>query len=316
VGRRAPARRPGLSGAAPADPPAPDGPRALNGPTAPDGSPAPADPPAPVAVAPGAAPDAGAYDVVGPDGAPSLVLVHGTRLTRASWAPQAVRLRDEFRIVMPDLPGHGTLAETPFTLAGAADLLAGVIDEAAGGRAVVCGLSLGGYVAMDLAARSPERVAGLVLAGATQEPVGGWSIPYRALEVLFAHVPRGPFDAANRWFFRRRYPPEISEPVIGGGFWPVGGAAAIDAILGQRFVPRLAAYPGPVLVLNGSLDPVFRLGERAFLAASRDGRRRVLGGATHLSNLDRPDAFSDALRAFVRGPVARAEELRAPPGLY
>lgn len=261
-------------------------------------------------------PPYGALDVVGPADGPPLVLVHGTRLSRASWAPQAAGLGDEFRIVMPDLPGHGALADEPFTLAAAADVVTRAIDLAAGGRAVVCGLSLGGYVAMEVAGRSPERVAGLVFAGATQEPVGGWSLPYRVLELVFARLPRGPFDALNRWFFRARYPPDISEPVIAGGFWPEGGAAALDALVGERFVPRLATYPGPVLVLNGSLDVIFRLGERAFLAAAPDAHRHVLAGATHLSNLDRPDAFSDAIRRFVRGPVARAEGLRGGPRIY
>jgi pimeloyl-ACP methyl ester carboxylesterase len=217
---------------------------------------------------------------------------------------------------MPDLPGHGSLAREPFTLEAAARAVEVAIDEAAGGRAVVGGLSLGGYVALEVAARSPARVAGLVLAGATQEPVGGWAIPYRALQLLFARAPRGPFDAANRWFFRQRYPPEISGPVIAGGFWPDGGAAALDALVGERFIPRLETYRGPVLVLNGSLDVIFRLGERAFLAAATNGHRHVLAGATHLANLDRPDAFSDAIRAFVRGPVARAEGSRGAPGLY
>lgn len=266
----------------------------------------------PAAVSP---PDRGC-DVVGPEGGSPVVFVHGTRLSRTSWAPQADRLRDEFRIVMPDLPGHGTRADEPFTLDAAARVVESAIDEGAGGRAVVCGLSLGGYVGIEVATRSPERVAGLVLAGATQEPVGGWSIPYRALELLLTHVPRGPFDAANRWFFRRRYPPETSEPVIAGGFWPKGGAAALDALVGERFAPRLAAYPGPVLVLNGSLDVIFRLGERAFLAAATNGRRHVLAGATHLANLDRPDAFSDAIRSFIRGPVARSEGIDGGPGLY
>lgn len=264
-------------------------------------------------------PDSATYVVVGPPDADAIVLVHGTRLTRASWRPQADRLAGEFRVVLPDLPGHGARAGERFTLEGTADAIAQVVDEAAGGRAIVVGLSLGGYVALTLAARSPERVRGLVLAGASQEPVGGWSIPYRALELLFAHAPRGPLDALNRSFFRWRFPPEISAPIIAGGFWPDGGAEALDALLGERFLPRLAAYPGPTLILNGSLDVIFRLGERAFLAAARDGHRRVMAGATHLVNLDRPDAVSEAIREFARGPVARAEASRPgaapPPGI-
>jgi pimeloyl-ACP methyl ester carboxylesterase len=263
--------------------------------------------------------DPATWEAVGPPGADAIVLVHGTRLTRASWKPQADRLAGEFRVVLPDLPGHGARAAERFTLDGAAESIGQLIDEAAGGRAIVVGLSLGGYVSLVLAARSPERVRGLVLAGASQEPVGGWSIPYRALELVFAHAPRRPLDALNRAFFRLRFPPEIREPIIAGGFWPDGGAEALAALRGRRFVPVLAAYPGPTLLLNGSLDVVFRLGERRFLAAAQDGRRHVVAGATHLVNLDRPDAVTDAIRAFARGPVARAEASRSgappPPGI-
>ena len=72
-----------------------------------------------------------------------------------------------------DLPAHGSRASETFTLDSAVESLATTIrDEAADGRAVVVGLSLGGYVGMALAAREPDLVRGLVLSGATAEPVG------------------------------------------------------------------------------------------------------------------------------------------------
>ena len=76
------------------------------------------------------------YDVAGPDDGPPIVFLHGTRLTRGMWAPQVARLSDTYRTIALDLPGHGTLAHRPFTLDAAADFVAHVIDEAAGGRAV------------------------------------------------------------------------------------------------------------------------------------------------------------------------------------
>jgi pimeloyl-ACP methyl ester carboxylesterase len=97
-----------------------------------------------------------------------------------------------------------------------------------------------------------------------------------------------------------RFPPRISGPLLAGGSWPRGGAAALGELLGQRFVARLAAYPGPTLIVNGSLDVVFRLGERTFMAAARDARRVVIPRATHLVNLDRPKPFSAAVRRFAR----------------
>lgn len=247
-----------------------------------------------------AAPDA-TLTAVGPAGAPAIVFLHGTRLTRSAWAAQLDGLGGEFRAIALDLPGHGSRAAEPFTLAGAAAVVAAAIAEhAAGGRAIVVGLSLGGYVAMELAATDPNRVRGLVLAGATAEPVGIRSVPYRALAVALERFDGPALDRLNAWFFRRRYPVRIAEPIVAGGFWSDGGAIALRALFGQRFVPRLAAYPGPTLILNGQWDLLFRLSAPQFASSSADARRVRLAGALHLSNLDQPAAFNFAVRRFAR----------------
>jgi pimeloyl-ACP methyl ester carboxylesterase len=239
--------------------------------------------------------------VVGPPGAPAIVFVHGTRLTGSFWAAQQAALGAEFRTIAPDLPAHGTRADEPFTLDGAADAVAAAIHaEAPGGRAIVVGLSLGGYVAMTLAAREPELVSGLVVSGASAEPVGLLKLPFGLFATIMDGVADERLDRLNAWFFRSRYPPAIAEPIVAGGFWSHGGVEAIRSLVGQRFIPRLAAYPGPSLIVNGEYDVVFRPGAGAFAAAARDARRVRLGGASHLANLDRPMAFSEAVRRFAR----------------
>jgi pimeloyl-ACP methyl ester carboxylesterase len=241
------------------------------------------------------------FVVAGPEAAPAIVFVHGTRLTRVSWAVQIAELSDTYRVIAMDLPGHGSLADRPFTLADAADELARVIEVAGGGRAVVVGLSLGGYVAMDLASRRPELMRGLVLSGATLEPVGLWARPYLALAWAFDRL--GPFglDDAARRSFRARYEPGIADPILDAGFQTDGGATALRSLVGQRFGPRLAAYPGPVLIVNGEYDVIFRLGARRFVGGARNVRRVRIRGAMHLANLDRPEAFTTAVRRFVDG---------------
>ena len=245
------------------------------------------------------------YDVGGPVNGPTIVFVHGTRLTRTMWRAQMDDLADRFRVIALDLPGHGRLAGRPFTIAAAGDQVGRVIEVAAGGSAVVVGLSLGGYVAMDLAARRPELIRGLVLSGATAEPVGLRAAPYRALAWAMERFDGHRLDALNRWFFRTRFVPAIAEPIIAGGFWSAGGAAAVRSLLGQRFTPRLARYPGPTLILNGAWDVPFRLFAASFARAAQRPQRVRLGGATHLANLDRPAAFSLAVRRFAD---------RLPPG--
>jgi pimeloyl-ACP methyl ester carboxylesterase len=237
--------------------------------------------------------------IAGPADGPAIVFLHGTRLSAGMWAAQQAALSGTFRTIAMDLPGHASRAGDPFTLEGAVDAVAAAIrDESADGRAIVVGLSLGGYVAMAVAAREPDRVRGLVLSGATIEPAGLLSLPYRAFAEVLDRAAGERFARFNARSFRLRYPPAIADPIIAGGFWPHGGAAALRTIAAERFRPRLAAYPGRTLILNGDLDLPFRIGAPAFAAAAHDARRVRLAGASHLANLDRPAAFSEAVRRF------------------
>jgi len=235
------------------------------------------------------------------DGRPTIVFLHGTRLTGAEWAVQVADLSDEFHCLAIDLPGHGTEEHVPFALDDAAQRVAALVErEAHGGRALLVGLSLGGYVATTVAARWPERVAGLAISGTTAEPIGWRALCFRALAAIFTYVPERVLDAVNRWFFRWRYPSRVAEPIVNGGFSFAGGAIAVRSLVGERFRPRLAAYAGPSLLINGEFDLFFRPTERAFAAVAADPRRVLIRRATHLTNLDQPAAFTTVIRRFAR----------------
>src|SRR5262245_20905030 len=107
--------------------------------------------------------DSKTFDNAGSANSPAIVLVHGSVVTRKMWLPQLRGLSDTFHVIAPDLPGHGTLAKTRFSFSSAGQTLSDIILQEAGGCALVAGLSLGGYVAMELAHRSPDLVSGLVL---------------------------------------------------------------------------------------------------------------------------------------------------------
>jgi pimeloyl-ACP methyl ester carboxylesterase len=240
-------------------------------------------------------------EVAGPAGGQAIVFIHGAIMSRAQWRPQVDRFAGlGYRCIAMDLPGHGELAERPFTLDGAADVVADVVDRLAGGRAVLVGLSLGGYVAMAVAGRSPERVRGLVLAGATREPEGPIRIGYSIVGWAYGLLPEPLLRAISTWLFRRRYGREIAAAILANGYFARGGSRAIRSLGGGRFRERLLAYGGPVLVINGDLDLVFRLGARRFVEGVPGVTRRVLRRAAHLSNLDRPDDFTAAVLAFVQ----------------
>jgi len=239
------------------------------------------------------------WDAVGPEGAPPIVFVHGALMGRSVWRPQIDALADRFRCVSVDLPGHGTQRDLPFELDRAAAGVLRAIDEAGGGRAVLVGLSIGGYVAMAVAGRHPEKVRGLVIAGSTREPTGVSRLAF----LLYAGALRGVPESIVRTIafalFRRRYGTILAAAITAGGHFARGGARAVQHIAGQRFRDRLVAYGGPILVVNGTLDLVFRIGAGRFIAGVPGVTNRVIPRAGHLSNVDRPEVFTGLVEEFL-----------------
>lgn len=244
------------------------------------------------------------WTAVGPRDATTIVFLHGTRLSRAQWAPQLRRLSGTYRCVSLDLPGHGTRADEPFSIPAATAAVAAAIDaESSSGRALLVGLSLGGYMAVETAEAYPEKVLGLVLAGCSAEPVGPSSAPFRAFATLMERLSPRALRALNLAFFRSRYRAAIATPIIEGGFWYPGGARAIRTLLGRRYIDRLSRLWTPVTIVNGALDPVFGPGGDPWASAARRGRHVLIPWALHLSNLDRPTTFSRIVAGAARDAV-------------
>ena len=114
---------------------------------------------------------------IGPDVPPvapaPVVLVHGSRTSATMWRRQLAALDAAgVRAVAVDLPGHGGRTAEPFTLDGAVATIREGVDEV-GGRALVAGLSLGGYLAIEHRARHPEQSLGLVAASCSTPTSSG-----------------------------------------------------------------------------------------------------------------------------------------------
>jgi len=240
-----------------------------------------------------------AWTVEGPADAPAIVFVHGA-IVSGVWGPQVTRLRDRFRCVTVHLPGHGQLAEATFSLDAAVDALRAAVDAAAGGRAIIVGLSLGGYVSMAFAASHPERVRGLVVADASLEPIGLAAIAVHAYGWYMRWLPGRLVREVNVALFRRAYGRALATE-LATGYDSRAGGRAVRSLPGERFRDRLRAFGGPVLIVNGDRDVVFTAGERRFVAGLSNVTVRRLAGAAHLSNLDQPDAFAEVVATFAAG---------------
>lgn len=232
--------------------------------------------------------------------------MHGSRLASSQWAPQVALLQDHVDLTLVDLPGHGVRAGEDFTLVRCVE----VIDEAvravpSGAPVVLVGHSLGGYAAMAYAAAQPDALDGLVLAGASATPTGPGAAVYRGVAALTDRLGPERMTRLNDRILRRLYPPERIEPVIAGGYYFAPTADAWREVMTHCRPAMLERVRCPVLLLNGQFDQ-FRVGVRAYLRACPTAREEVIRRASHVSNLDQPEAFAEALLRFTRQVVDSA----------
>lgn len=222
-----------------------------------------------------------------------VVLVHGLRASRTMWRAQLEALdRAGVPAVAVDLPGHGARRGDRFTLEGAVATVARAVDDL-GGRALVAGMSLGGYVSIAHAARHPEQVAGLVAAACCSVPralpVQAWTTAVRGIERL---PDRGAW--LNGASVRALLPAQAAADVAAGGFALEVMRDVLREIGAAAPLADLARVQAPVWLVNGRFDH-FRGDERRFLAACREGRLVVVPRATHLVSLLAPVAFTRVL---------------------
>ncbi|MGD9696581.1 MAG: alpha/beta fold hydrolase [Thermoleophilia bacterium] len=237
-----------------------------------------------------------------------LVLLHPFPLDSGFWSGVRPRLADGRALLAPDFPGLGAapLVEAP-SIDGFADAVAALIErEAPGGRAAVCGLSMGGYAALSLAARHPERVAALVLADTRAEPDTAEAAEGRhrsAAQVradgtgpfLDDFTPRlvAPGDRAALTAARAIADSQDGEAV----------ARALEALAGRADRrPDLAAMDVPALVIVGSADALTPLScSEDLVVGLPRAELAVIDGAGHLTALERPEEFAARVSAFLTG---------------
>jgi len=228
-----------------------------------------------------------------------LLLLHAFPVDARMWDGQ----RGGAATLAPDLPGFGGSAGAEggvMTMAAAARRGLDAIDEAGWDRAVVCGLSMGGYVAFELWRTAPERIAGLILANTragADTPEGAEG--RRALAARLRTEGNVLVDSP---------PPLLSETPSEGLWDTVKGwigdqapeaiaAAALGMAERPDSTPDLGGITVPTLVITSDGDTLIPPEVSSPMAEQIPGARlAVIPGAGHLSNLEDPRTFSGLLR--------------------
>ena len=248
-----------------------------------------------------------AYWVSGPERAPVVVLLHGATLDHHAWDAQVDDLAGRYRVVTPDLRGHGEspLAET-FRFDDAVDDIAALLDEVDSGSPVVLGgLSLGGNIAQEIVYRDPDRVDALVVADSTcntaaRHPLAA-SLTIAALSAMMLggreRFMQHAAEATSPRDDVRQYVLEVNED---------RASAEVVEILASLLNNGLHPEPGyrlpvPTLLLVGADDRVGDIATGSGEWAARDPmvEHVLIPGAGHASNQDNPAAFTAAVAAFL-----------------
>lgn len=258
-----------------------------------------------------------AYWVSGPERAPVVVLLHGATLDHQAWNVQVDDLAARYRVVVPDLRGHG---ESPLTGAfrfdDAVDDIAALLDEVdTGAPLVLGGLSLGGNIAQEIVYRDAGRVDALIVADstcntATRHPLAA-SLTIAALSTMLlggrerfmqrAAAATSPRDDVQRYVL------DVNEDRMAFEVVQILASLLEDALHPD---PEYR-LPVPTLLIHGADDRIGDIVAGSGEWAARDPlvEHVVLTGAGHASNQDDPAAFTAAVRAFLGrvlpGPAGR-----------
>jgi pimeloyl-ACP methyl ester carboxylesterase len=240
------------------------------------------------------------------EGANVIVFSHGLLMDHEMFAPQVEALRDRWRCITWDERAHGATETTPndFTYWDSASDLLGLLDHLGVHRAVIAGMSQGGFLSLRAALTAPERVRALVLidtqAGgedpearvAYDQLIETWATsdeaPQEILDIVAAIILGNDWAGTPAWQdkWRKVTPDHLRQ--------------AYKTLVSREDVgPRLSELSVPTLVVHGEQDAAIGVPLAQALADGLGGRLEVIEGAGHAANLTHPEPSNQAIEAFL-----------------
>ncbi len=244
-----------------------------------------------------------AYDVIGPETAPTVCITHSLASDGGSWAGQVpALLAAGFRVLRIDMRGHGGSDPVAgdYTMADLAGDVAAVLDGLSIRRVHYIGLSIGGMLGQAFALDHPDRLISILWCDTLPaSPPGAaeiWGPRIKAVKEAnsLAPIAEGSMDRYLSPEFAARNPgryKQIRDTVLGTTAQGYLGCAA--AILNFDFVARLPSIRLPTLVVCGEHDAGTPAADNRRLASLVPGARyEEIAGMRHFPNVEAPDAFN------------------------
>ena len=238
---------------------------------------------------------------------PALILIHAFPLDSSMWHAQMAYFSDRYRVIAPDLPGFGG-SQPPhaWTIPEIGEELAELMDRLRLEKCTLAGLSIGGYIALPFTLKHPKRVERLILANtrARADVDEERSTRNAMIEGLRK---AGTANLPDKMLPRLLGPetPETVRSWVKTCIERTSAEAAIHAVTAMRDrvdqTKHLDQLHCPTLVIAGSADAIIPVKECEEMAAVIPGSEiAVISQSGHLSNLENPEAFNQAIDRFLK----------------
>jgi 3-oxoadipate enol-lactonase len=244
------------------------------------------------------------YELTGRDG-PVLVLSNSLGTNFPMWDPQTPQLEQRFRILRYDTRGHGRSSVTPgdYSIEELGRDVLGLLDALGMERVNFCGLSMGGMIGIWLGVHAPERLHRLVLCN-TAARIGTKEVWNARIATVRRDGMRSVTAAViERWFtpeFRAACPQKVAHAQqMLENSPPEGYASSCAAIRDMDQRDTVGRITAPTLVIHGAKDPVTPVADTQFLVQQIPGAANVELNAAHLSNVEQPETFTEAVISFL-----------------
>lgn len=248
----------------------------------------------------------------GDPAAPLLVLSNSLGTTLEMWDAQVPALSRRHRLLRYDTRGHGGSPVTagPYSIEGLGQDVLALLDALQVERAAFCGISMGGHTGLWLGMHAATRLAAVAVCNSAAK-IGteeAWRERAAMVRAAGAAGMRALADTApGRWFtegFIAAQPAVVRRAQDGlAGIAPEGYASCCEALATSDLRPDLGRIAVPTLLLAGEFDPVTTVAEAQAMQADIAGAQLAVVPASHLSNMEAPQAFEAAILDFLAGAV-------------
>jgi len=242
---------------------------------------------------------------------PTIIFLHGFPFNHTMWDEQARLCEPRFQVMNHDLRGHGRgeLGGGQYLFEFFVDDLLHLMDTQNIDKAILCGLSMGGYIALRMTERHSDRIQGLILCDTRSEADSDQAKLNRAAD--FRLIQKEGLPAFADRFLKKALAPStcIKNPALAA---TVKQMITLNSITGVQGVlialatrtdttAALATFQVPTLILVGAEDPITPPAAAAALQSQIAGSRMaIIPEAAHLSNLENPQAFNVQFLDFLK----------------